>query len=423
MIGRGSNVLAPDEGFDGALLALGDGFKTIEKSTDLSADKVLVRAGAGLSLTRVADWCAARGLAGLEFAAGIPGCVGAAVLKNAGAWGSEMGAVVASVTVMNGREERTLPRSCLHFSYRSLWMAPALPAPLIVAAVEFELRRSSTVAIREQMAYYHQLRREKQPLNQPSAGSFFKNPPGLFAAELIESSGLKGLRVGDAQVSTRHANFFVNRGRATARQMIALMREVQQKVEKQHGVCWTRGGSVVKIIRTLFIKLGFLPRKKALSGGIDAGRSRFSSPPNQPKSTNKTVLRKINEWWLTRKPAKKSAQIEIKRGIFSPRTLWLLWLGTAGMVGFWLFSSIDGSSLVQRALAHIDLFKIVVVSVEGETHSDAEQIRASSGIMVSESMFSVSSEDVEYAVTSANPWIADVEIIQALARRDHHRGG
>ena len=120
----------------------------------------------------------------------------------------------------------------------------------------------------------------------------------------------------------------------------------------------------MKIIRTLFIKLGFLPRKKALSGGIDAGRSRFSSPPNQPKSTNKTVLRKINEWWLTRKPAKKSAQIEIKRGIFSPRTLWLLWLGTAGMVGFWLFSSIDGSSLVQRALAHIDLFKIVVVSVE-----------------------------------------------------------
>jgi UDP-N-acetylmuramate dehydrogenase len=236
LIGRGSNVLAPDEGFDGALLALGDGFKTIEKSTDLSEGKVLVRAGAGLSLTRVADWCAARGLAGLEFAAGIPGCVGAAVLKNAGAWGSEMGAVVASVTVMSGREERTLPRSCLHFSYRSLRMAPVLPAPLIVAAVEFELRRSSTVAIREQMAYYHQLRREKQPLNQPSAGSFFKNPPALFAAELIESAGLKGLRVGDAQVSTRHANFFVNRGRATARQMIALMREVQQKVEKQHGV-------------------------------------------------------------------------------------------------------------------------------------------------------------------------------------------
>jgi cell division protein FtsQ len=169
---------------------------------------------------------------------------------------------------------------------------------------------------------------------------------------------------------------------------------------------------VVKIIRTLFIKLGFLPRKKALSGGIDAGRSRFSSPPNQPKSTNKTVLRKINEWWLTRKPAKKGAQIEIKRGIFSPRTLWLLWLGTAGMVGFSLFSGIDGSSLVQRALAQIDLFKIVVVSVEGETHSDAEQIRASSGIMVSESMFSVSSEDVKYAVTSANPWIADVEIIR-----------
>jgi len=266
MIGRGTNLLVSDAGFEGVIFILGKGFArisqlrtepnsvpqgrkvVIDEAGSEARDGIIVRAGAGCSLARVVNWCGDQGFTGLEFAAGIPGTIGGAVIMNAGAWGSEMAGVLASVTVVTpGGEIRTLPRTELDFGYR-IWhdyfnrlraveKTPGhTTAGWIVVGVELSLAAGEAARVRNLCQSYRERRRMKQPKNVPSAGSFFKNPEGDAAGRLIEASGLKGMKVGGAMVSPVHANFLVNCGGATAADVVALMQKVQAAVRRDSGV-------------------------------------------------------------------------------------------------------------------------------------------------------------------------------------------
>ncbi|OGR00284.1 MAG: UDP-N-acetylenolpyruvoylglucosamine reductase [Deltaproteobacteria bacterium RIFOXYD12_FULL_55_16] len=232
VIGRGSNLLVSDAGYEGVIIMLGRKFSAIEKLAREKAGEVKVQVEAGCSLMKLVNWCAGQGLAGLEFAAGIPGSVGGAVVMNAGAWGKEMSEALSAVT-FSGRSGELLEkkRDELAFSYRHLETEG-----LIVTGAEFLLQDGEQQAIEEKISRFLCTRKEKQPQGVASAGSFFKNPPGLPAGKLIQDAGLKGLRLGGAQVSEVHANFFVNTGSATAQDFLDLMRLVQEKVGERFGV-------------------------------------------------------------------------------------------------------------------------------------------------------------------------------------------
>lgn len=232
VIGRGSNLLVADAGYEGVIVMLGRKFSAIEKQVGEKAGEAKVRVEAGCSLMKLVNWCAGQGLAGLEFAAGIPGSVGGAVVMNAGAWGREMSEALSSLTFLD-RSGELLARKKdeLAFSYRHLETEGR-----VVASAEFLLQTGDCQAIAERGAQLMRDRKEKQPQGFPSAGSFFKNPPGLPAGKLIQDAGLKGLSVGGAQVSEAHANFLVNTGSATAQDFLALMRLVQEKVAARFGV-------------------------------------------------------------------------------------------------------------------------------------------------------------------------------------------
>lgn len=239
MIGKGTNLLVDDAGFDGVILLAGKGLATIERLAECDG-RVVVRAGAGVALARLVNWCGEQGLGGLEFAAGIPGTVGGAVIMNAGASGGEMAGILAGVTVMTAAGEmRLLPRGELDFGYR-IWhnysreIQNHQPGWVVIGA-ELNLAPGDPEQIRRSCRLSRERRSLKQPAKQPSAGSFFRNPPGDAAGRLIEASGLKGMTVGGAMVSPVHANFLVNCGGATAADVVALMRMVQEKVRKDSG--------------------------------------------------------------------------------------------------------------------------------------------------------------------------------------------
>lgn len=236
LLGRGSNILAPDDGFRGVVIVLGDGFKYIVRHGDTVDGKVVVRAGAAVGFSRLADWCAEQGLSGLEFAAGIPGSVGGAVVMNAGASGCEIGDLVYQLSLAGAEKVKDIPKEKLHFSYRCCDDLGRSESGSVVTAVELLLEQGQTQRIQETISKLRRQRWAKQPVGMPTAGSFFKNPAGTSAGQLIEASGLKGLRIGDAEVSEKHANFFVNRGRATAADVIALMHEVQDRVKETSGI-------------------------------------------------------------------------------------------------------------------------------------------------------------------------------------------
>jgi len=188
--------------------------------------------GAAANLKRLVLDAVARGLTGLEFAEGIPGTAGGGVLMNAGAFGGELGGVVTAIRgVTRAGEAVRLPRAELSFFYRRL----DLPRDFVVSALELGLERGEPAAIAERIAAAKRKRSRHQPLGLPNAGSIFKNPRGDFAGRLIELVGLKGLTVGGAQVSPRHANFIVNLGSATASDVRELMRRMRDAV-------WTRRG-------------------------------------------------------------------------------------------------------------------------------------------------------------------------------------
>jgi len=223
-IGRGSNLLVGDTGYDGVMVMLGRKFAQISRPGEAN----LVRAEAGCSLMRLGNWCAEQGLSGLEFATGIPGSVGGAVVMNAGAWGEEIGGVLDSALFVD-RTGRLVEkaRGELSFSYRHL-----AKDDLVVAAAQFILKSGEPMAIRAKGRELLKRRKARQPRGVASAGSFFKNPPdGLPAAgKLIEDAGLKGLCAGGAKVSEVHANFLVNTGGASAGDFLTLMDMVQDRV-------------------------------------------------------------------------------------------------------------------------------------------------------------------------------------------------
>ena len=230
VLGKGSNLLVSDKGIRGAVLLLSGEFKAVTLLED-----GLVRAGAGASLASVCRFAQEHSLTGLEFAHGIPGTLGGAVVMNAGAYGGEMVQVLTAVTYLDGAgEEHTLPAAACALTYRHSRFSDR-PDWLVLEA-ELELRPGDGEAIRARMDELAAKRREKQPLEWPSGGSTFKRPEGHFAGALIEGAGLKGLRVGGAQVSEKHAGFIVNTGGATAADVLALVETIRARVREKYGV-------------------------------------------------------------------------------------------------------------------------------------------------------------------------------------------
>ena len=230
VIGNGSNLLVPDEGLDRLVIDTSANLNRVERG---SGNTILADAGA--TLARTADLACKSGLTGLEFAHGIPGSVGGAVCMNAGAYGGEMRQVVREATVLFPEEGiQTLTNEELAFSYRHSLLTDR-PDAVVLRAV-FTLETGESAAIREKMDELMARRKTSQPLEYPSAGSTFKRPEGYFAAALIDQCGLKGLTIGGAQVSEKHAGFVINRGGATCADVLALMAQVQQRVWEEKGV-------------------------------------------------------------------------------------------------------------------------------------------------------------------------------------------
>jgi len=228
VLGNGSNVLFPDAGYDGIILHLEDGFSGLELSGET------VRCGAGVSLTHLCRFALEHSLTGLEFAYGIPGSVGGAAFMNAGAYGGEMKDVVSRCFhVTPSGEVGSLSGDALDFGYRN---SAYKRNGCVVTAVEFCLKRGDAAEIRARMEDLMGRRRSKQPIEYPSAGSVFKRPPGHFAGTLIEQCGLKGTRIGGAQVSEKHAGFIINTGGATCADVKALIRHIQNTVREKTGV-------------------------------------------------------------------------------------------------------------------------------------------------------------------------------------------
>ncbi len=228
VVGNGSNLLVRDGGIRGAVLHLGARF------ADCHVQGTTLTAQAGLLMSKLSREAAQASLAGLAFAEGIPGTVGGGAAMNAGAYGGEMAQVVTGVTAVDG-EGNLLELTASELDYRYRHSA-LLARGLTAVAVRYALTPGDPAAIIEEMRDIGKRRKEKQPLQYPSAGSTFKRPKGHFAAQLIDEAGLKGLTIGGAQVSTLHAGFVINTGGATAADVLALMSEIQRRVKAQTGV-------------------------------------------------------------------------------------------------------------------------------------------------------------------------------------------
>jgi len=236
VIGRGTNLLVRDEGFAGVILVLGDEFKTVDRLPDGQADTVILRVGGGYSLAGLVFSCIEWGLTGLEFACGIPGSFGGAVIMNAGAWGRDMSSIVDGVKLTTAEAELHLLREQLDFSYRSWPGFSAYSGKAVVTEVELRLEKGDPDDIRDTCRILQDRRKKTQLTANANAGSFFKNPPDDSAGRLIDASGLKGTTIGGAMISEHHANFLVNKGGATADDVLNLMKLVQTKVKRDHGV-------------------------------------------------------------------------------------------------------------------------------------------------------------------------------------------
>ena len=229
VIGNGSNLLAPDGGVSGVVIQIGSNFSYIRKS--LKEGEIICAAGA--SLSAAAAFAQKEGLTGLEFAWGIPGNVGGALFMNAGAYGGEMKDIVVSADYVDGMgNARTIGFSEMQFGYRHSVFSDK---DWCITKVKMQLRPGDPAEIRRTMEDLMERRKSKQPLEYPSAGSVFKRPEGNYAGALIEQCGLKGRRVGGAQVSEKHAGFIANLGDASSRDVARLIREIQNTVEEQTG--------------------------------------------------------------------------------------------------------------------------------------------------------------------------------------------
>ena len=228
VLGNGSNLLVSDKGFDGVVISL-------SKMNDihLEGDKDIY-AEAGAMNSQIAAFARDNGLKNFEFAAGIPGTIGGAMIMNAGAYGGEMKLVTRSVTVLSPEGEiMVLDNASMEFGYRS---SAIKGRGYIVISVLLSLEKGDKETITQNMQELAAKRREKQPLEFPSAGSTFKRPEGYFAGKLIEDAGLRGFSVGDAAVSEKHCGFVINKGNATSAEVYELICEVRKRVYKNSGV-------------------------------------------------------------------------------------------------------------------------------------------------------------------------------------------
>ena len=228
ILGNGSNLLVSDAGFRGVIIQI------YRNYSEICVEGTSIRAQAGALLSGIARAAKEASLAGLEFASGIPGTLGGAVVMNAGAYGGEMKDVLREVTVLDAQGQvHTLPVGALELGYRTSVVKKA--GYLVLEAV-LSLNKGDAQAIGARMKELAQQRIAKQPLDYPSAGSTFKRPEGYFAGKLIMDSGLRGYRVGGAQVAEKHCGFVINAGGATAQDVRKLMQDVQTRVYEQFGV-------------------------------------------------------------------------------------------------------------------------------------------------------------------------------------------
>lgn len=227
VIGRGTNLLVSDEGYRGAVVVLGREFGRRARAGSL------LEAGAGCSLGGIVQWASAEGVAGFEFAAGVPGTLGGALVMNAGTRDEWIGSVVESVTVLvPGQGLRRLHGNEVAWGYRSTDLA----SHGVVVEAELRAVPGDRDAIRARMEESLARRKASQPLGKPNAGSVFRNPEGDSAGRLIESAGLKGVRIGGARISQVHANFIVNEGGASARDVLELMHLARDRVREDSGI-------------------------------------------------------------------------------------------------------------------------------------------------------------------------------------------
>ncbi len=227
-VGRGTNLLVRDGGFRGIVLQLGRDF------SDISREGSHVTAQSGATVAEACDYAARAGLSGLEFATGVPGSIGGAVAMNAGAGSGQMADVVEFIDVVReSGESSRCTRERLQFDYRHSCLRDE---QCVAVSVTFALQPSDPAAIRKAMFEAIERRCQRQPLSLGSAGSVFKRPPGDYAGRLLEAAGVKGLRVGGASFSTKHANFIVNEGDATAADVIRLIEMAKQRVHETSGV-------------------------------------------------------------------------------------------------------------------------------------------------------------------------------------------
>ena len=229
VIGNGSNLLVSDDGIKGIVLKI-----EIEKIDEhIQNDEILITVGSGIKLGAIAQKCLKEEIAGFEFASGIPGTIGGAIRMNAGAHGSEMKDIVKTVTYMTrDGEVHTITNEQAKFEYRKSLFAEK---DYIILEVEMQLKKGNAEEIKEKMTEYATYRKEKQPIEYPSAGSTFKRGTDFITAKLIDECGLKGYQIGGAQISEKHAGFIINKNNATAQDVIKLMEYTKEQVYKKFG--------------------------------------------------------------------------------------------------------------------------------------------------------------------------------------------
>ncbi len=227
VLGKGSNVLVSDDGIEGIVI-------TLSGLNEITLDNNTITCGAGVPLTALCNFALQHSLSGLEFAFGIPGSIGGAVLMNAGAYGGEIKDVIASATYLDKSGNIvTIDRDDMKLSYRTSIFKENGG---IILSAQFKLIPENTASISEKMTDFMSRRRSKQPLEYPSAGSTFKRPEGYFAGTLIEQNNLKGYRIGGAMVSVKHAGFVINFDNATALDVKNLIEHIKNTVSKNNGV-------------------------------------------------------------------------------------------------------------------------------------------------------------------------------------------
>src|SRR5581483_594189 len=237
VVGGVSNLLVADRGFRGLAIKVEApaGYRTQAEVLGERADGVWLRCEAGALTAGLARWTASLGWTGLEWACGIPGTIGGAAAGNAGAYGGEMAQIVERVRAWVAGGERVFETGELRYAYRTSRFKEGIDGPAAILSVDLRLQQGDAAQALARIQEYEGHRRAKQPAER-SCGSVFKNPPGDFAGRLIEAAGLKGTAIGGAQISTKHANFFINRGDATAADVVALIRLARARVAEQLGV-------------------------------------------------------------------------------------------------------------------------------------------------------------------------------------------